>query len=684
MLCLREDIEELLGKYPDPREGEAGAVAFRLDREAGAALPCFAVVADNRDPLGLGRIRAACEAMGPGTVTDWIPVARPCRGASGSGAWFVPEAGTQVLLVFLGQDPGAPVAVGFVFDRLHRPPEPVTRKAGDCVVWQTRSHRVEIREEEGKEALVVSTKEGKLRYEATRAGGLRIVNELGDIEISCGNLRVAAGAGLGFAAEEGFSLKGGGDVSLAGAKTVVFEGGGELAVRGKNIRLNGSRGVCACGKQMAKGGDKVMGFDVHNTELPSASGTTTVPLPHPFIGKLVGGLSANVKIGGAGAAVKGSVCKHDDGKHCLLPGAVKFTQNPKMEGTVTGGTAAGVKINGKEAAVAGSTVSTCSDTGQRDNSVVMAAGASLPMPAIINPANTEAYNLQREQREARNPELSSARWHAPSVGEGGELRMGVQVRDIGEGNALTFQVWKDGQDPASHIPLAQIPAVVRGAGAEAAWSWRWEGEGPPPDEDPKFFFTVHSAWCAFARSGTAAVRLRRPQLSNPQWLDRDGKAADRGLAGEALRLGAGCNADMEEGAGVVFRVYPEGADAQRDRPVAELAAANAGGTAEARWVYRYVHDAEQPLREKPRFFFVAAAARCREARSGAVEISQNLEIAIVGAKEYPAAGTGYRVFLPDGSVLEGKTGENGIVRAEGLVPGIYEIMVTGEENGNDG
>jgi uncharacterized Zn-binding protein involved in type VI secretion len=683
MLCLQEDIEELIGKYPDPRAGEAGAAAFRMDRESRAALPRFALVADNKDPLGLGRIRVAGDMLSPGALTDWIPIARPFRGDPGSGAWILPDIGAQVLVVFLRQDPGMPIAIGCVFDRRNKPPEVVTRKAGDCVVWQTRSHRIEITDEEGKESLVISTKGGKLRYEAAKAGGVKIVNELGDIGISCRNLRIAAEAGVGFRAEEDFSFRGGGDVSLKSTQGMVFDGGEKAVMKGKNVKLQGSRGVCACGKQIAKSGDSVMGFDVHNAEAPSVSGTVTVPLPHLFIGKLSSGLSANVKIGGAGAAVVGSVCKHDDSMHCLLSGMVRFTKNPKMEGSVSGGTAASVKINGKEAAVVGSTVSTCNDMGQKDNSMILAAGAAFPMPAIINPANTAEYNRQRAEQEKRKPEFLSACWERACAGEGEELRLSVRTQDIGEGNPVTFLVWKEGQDPASHIPLAQIQAAVRDSGAQALWSWRWEAEEPPPEKDPEFFFTVHSAWCASVRSGTAAIKLGRPGLENPRWMDMDGKAADRGRVGEALKLSVSCTADMEEGAGVIFRIYPRGADTRRDRPVAQADAANRGGTAEAEWIYRYVHDEENPLTEKPEFFFVAGGRRCGEAHSGAVEISQNLELAVITGKEYPAGETEYTVFLPGGDTLEGKTGDDGIIREEGLVPGIYEVVIKGEEGGNE-
>ena len=78
----------------------------------------------------------------------------------------------------------------------------------------------------------------------------------------------------------------------------------------ENIRLSGIRGVCAEGKQLAVQDDKVMGFDTHMMVVPSGSGTAVVPLPHPFIGKMFGNLSSDVKIGFKGCAVKGSKAIH--------------------------------------------------------------------------------------------------------------------------------------------------------------------------------------------------------------------------------------------------------------------------------------------------------------------------------------------------------------------------------------
>jgi uncharacterized Zn-binding protein involved in type VI secretion len=116
-------------------------------------------------------------------------------------------------------------------------------------------------------------------------------------------------------------------------------------------------------------------------------------------------IDKDVKIKGHNAAVKGSVAKHDNIMHFQLPGTIKFQKSPKKEGEVTGGTGRKLKINGKEAAVVGSTVSTCNDVGVRDNSAVLAFGASIPMPAIINPKNMEEYNLEREKEKKRKPSL---------------------------------------------------------------------------------------------------------------------------------------------------------------------------------------------------------------------------------------------------------------------------------------
>jgi hypothetical protein len=183
-----------------------------------------------------------------------------------------------------------------------------------------------------------------------------------------------------------------------------------------------------------------------------------------------------------------------------------------------------------------------------------------------------------------------------------------------------FQVWKEGQDPASHVSYHRIPATIEGGMAKGKWLYRPVdvGDEIPPEADPKFFFTVHSAWCQHKRSDNLTVELKRPEMSNPEWQDGEGKSADKGLVGEALKLSAACNEDMEEGAGVTFRVYTEGADPKRDRAAAELASGNRGGKAEAEW--KPVETREAGDTAELKYFFIAITQRAKEVKSSSITV----------------------------------------------------------------
>jgi uncharacterized Zn-binding protein involved in type VI secretion len=432
---------------------------------------------------------------------------------------------------------------------------------------------------------------------------------------------------------------------------------------------------------MARGGDKVLGFDIHKTEIPSASGTTMVPLPHPYVGKLSGKLSADVKIGGQSAAVLGSQSVHNDGSHMRLPGTVRFTSEPSKKGFVTGGTAASVKINGKEAALIGSTVTSCNDMGMRENSLVMAPGGALPMPCIIHPKNTEEYLKEREEDGGKAPEFTAARWASSSVRAGEEAGLFAQTRGMGEGSFLSFQVWREGDVPASGIALARFSSAVSSGSGEAKWIFR-QGGGVPPREDPRFFFTVHSAWCPVKRSPLLTVRLARPCLENPEWRDARGEAVSSGCAGEALSLTVSVSSDSsgkEENVSVVFFVYPSGANPLRDEPLARVDAAARGGSASAEWTYVYRGFADGVLERKPKFFFTAEMERCRKITGPSAEFSQKMRARLVDSRGEPLADFPFELYRSGKKEMEGTTAEDGLVAGGEFIPGEYELLLKPKE-----
>jgi phage baseplate assembly protein gpV len=649
VLDLSREINGLLEKYPDPRKGAEGRIDFIKRKETEAGLPRFGTVVDNKDPQCLGRVRVACDTIAPGAVTPWIQIIAP-GATKETGWWQLPDIGTQVLMAFVGKGHRNPVALGCIYDLKHRPPEHSTEKVCDSKVYQSKKHRLEFIDEEGKETLIISSAKGQMRLVLSKDKGIEIANELGDIEIKCRKLTVESGEGISIEGKKKVTMLSEGNVAVKASKGIKLECDKEVKLKGKNIKLEASKGITTEGKQIAAEGDKVMGFDVHRMVVPSGNGTAVVPLPHPFIGKLADKLSKDVKIKGHNAAVKGSVAKHDSPAHNQLPGTIKFQQGPKKEGEVTGGTSGKVKINGKEAAVVGSTVTTCNDVGARDNSVVLAFGTSMPMPVIINPKNMDEYKLEREEEQARKPEITSAGWNKAVIEEGEAGELTAQVSDIEDGNMLTFQVWKEGQDPAVNIAYAQKARNVEGGAAKAEISYSLPASEEMPDKDLKFFMTVHSAWCAPFRSGNVEVRLKRPEITACEWKDSEGGGTSKGLVGEELKMEASCNGDMEEGAWVTFRVYNEGADPKRDRPVYEVSSENKGGKAEAGW--KPVETREHGDKTELKYFFTVEAKRVAIVQSGSVFVKNPQIIEMRWEKPIIYYGDTTKLFIKSFEVAE--------------------------------
>lgn len=615
---MNQNIRKKLETYKETQEDTHGNGMYSHSQKAFHKDNPFepGIVTDNRDSECLGRVRVQLDLLSPGCVSSWYPMGGRWTGG-GQGLWSLPDIGTQVLVAFPDGDKSHGIVLGCLYDEKHLPPETSPEKKSDSMLLQTRNHRIEITDDAGKEGISIESAAGKMRCVLDKKNGIQIANELGDIKINCRKLKTASGNNVELNGKK-VSVSCDGATGTKSGKGTKITCDKNVGMEGKNIKLNGSSGVCAEGKQMAAQDDRVMGMDVHIMVIPSGPSTTTSPLPHPFIGKLDDGLSDDVIIGDKKAAVKGSKAKHDDSMHMQLPGTIKFQNNPKKEGEVTGGTSPTVKIDGKEAAVIGSLVTTCNDIGARNNSTVIAAGAGMPMPAIINPSNTEAFERERREQENREPKLSSVKWSAESVEEGEEAELTASVQDIADGNMVSLLVFPEGKGPEDSVPIASFQRTVKGGSLSVKWSYRVNRSGMPPEKNPRFVFTAHCAWCSFGKSSNVLeVKLIRPEITKAEWRDKDGKPADKGLVGEALKLHAETK-NME--GGVTFWIYDD-----RGSLVTSIGADIQDGKAEAEWTYHY--NGER-LDAKPKFTFEVTGNRCKNVKSSEVEIGAKINIRI--------------------------------------------------------
>ena len=613
MLEVARKLTKLLESEPDSREGAGGRREFNRTKLLMRCPPTVGVVTDNRDPDCLGRIRLSYDIVVPGSVSPWLPVIGQGRG-KGKGMWTLPEIGTQALAVFTAADRSRGYVLGFIYDREHHPPESGTEKKCGRTLLQTRTHRIGVTDKEGSEEIRIESAEGRMRVSIGKFGGINVENELGGINIKCKNLKCEGEAEVHFATQKAFTLTTDDTLKINPKGNVNITSSNEVKLKGKNIKMSGSKGVVAEGKQIAVQDDKVMGFDIHIMVVPSGNGTTTVPLPHPFIGKISDKLSEDVKIGNKGAAVKGSKAKHNDSMHMQLPGTINFQTPPKKEGEVTGGTVSKVKINGKEAAVIGSQVTTCNDMGMQNNSVIMAAGMSIPMPAIVNPLNTEEWKREREESQKKEAKFSSVKWAKTSCKEGEEIELSAGVKDIADGNMVTLQVFREGQSPEASAALAKFPLTVKDGVVSAKWLYRADRSVMPPEQNPRFIFTAHSAWCPWKKSeNSLEVELRRPKIEKTEWQDTDGKAASKGTVGTPIKLYADVT-EFEEGQGVTFTVY----NARTEAEVTGIGAEVKDGKAEAQWNPIDTRSSDDTGELK--YYFEVTAARCKPVKSGDIQV----------------------------------------------------------------
>ena len=666
MINLEKKAEELAEKYGEPWKGAEGRYLHERKALHECCPPVLGVVTDNRDPEGLGRVRVSTDMSVPGSESPWLCVAGQWK-KKGSGWWVLPEIGTQALVVYTAKDRSRGYVLGYIYDRKHLPPE----RGGDSgtVVLEGKKVRGEIREGKDGETIILESKDGELRIELDSGKGISIRNGKGDIKIKCRS----------FSAEseevtiKGEGLKSGSEsVKTKASGGAALEGGGDTKLKGKNIRLKGSRGVTAEGKAAARQDDKVTGFDIHQMVVPAGTGTAVIPLPHPFIGQIKGKTSSDVKIGDKGIAVKGSEAKHNDMMHMQLPGTVKFQKGPECKGEISGGTVKSVKADGKEVAVIGSTVTTCNDAGVRDNSTVVSIGASMPMPAIVSPLACEEYRKEQEGKEKKEPQFASVKWGRTETGEGEEAELTASVKDIADGNMVTLQVFPEGSGPESGAALGVFPLTVKNGSVSARWKWESDRRGMPPEEDPVFVFTAHCAWCPWKKSeNRLKVKPVRPEITKAEWKDAEGKTASKGLAGEPLKLVAETK-DMEEGSGVTFTVYEE----KSGKKVAETGATVKEGKAEAEWTYHYNGE---NLTEKPRYYYEATGNRCRKAKSGTVEIGARIRVYLKNEITYDIYGFKC-VLSKDGGEAEDVYFEEGKLEKEWQIAGNYELKIGTEES----
>ncbi len=171
-----------------------------------------AVVTDNFDKQGLGRIRVRFHWMSQDEKTPWLRMIMPYAG-SGKGSFFIPEIGEEVMVAFENSSPTKPYVQGTLYNSSQN--NTFSNADNDIKTIQTRSgHVVEFDDSYGAEKITITDKNKNIIILDTARSSI-IMSAPENFSITAKNIDINAKENLSIAAGHNIGVFAGEDYSVA-------------------------------------------------------------------------------------------------------------------------------------------------------------------------------------------------------------------------------------------------------------------------------------------------------------------------------------------------------------------------------------------------------------------------------------------------------------------------------------
>ena len=334
-------------------------------------------IEDNKDPDKAMRVKVKFPQWGDNVITDWIPIIRPFSGKD-MGMSYLPEIKEEVICCFINDNTSFPLVLGSLYNPNAKPKINDNDGNNYKIINMRCGARIELLDKKNEEKITISMKDDKIMMVLDKKNGITLSNDEGDIKIKCKKLTFEIEKEMELKLKKGLKIEcQNDDFKVETKQGINFKSSQKTAIKGMKLKLkSASRMMIQAGKKtIAAKNDMVVGVDYHNIEVPTNTGTKTVPMiPHPYNGNLLNNLSNDVTVNDIQVAVKGSKSKFNTPGHICMPPGVKFTSQPNNEGEVASGTVQNVKVNDKEVAVMGTKVKTCNDPQPQETCSIIITG----------------------------------------------------------------------------------------------------------------------------------------------------------------------------------------------------------------------------------------------------------------------------------------------------------------------
>jgi len=186
----------------------------------------LAVVTNNKDPDGLGRVKLKLPWLSDDMESNWARVATPMAGKE-MGLYILPEVDDQVLVAFEHGDPAYPYVIGSLWNGSQKPPETNADGKNDVRLLKSRSghivrlndkqgeETIEILDKSGKHSVVITTKDNSIAIKAD--ADIKITSASGKVVIDAKEIELKAKAAIKVEASANLDLKANTQTTIKGA-----------------------------------------------------------------------------------------------------------------------------------------------------------------------------------------------------------------------------------------------------------------------------------------------------------------------------------------------------------------------------------------------------------------------------------------------------------------------------------
>lgn len=190
-----------------------------------------AVVTNNKDEDGLGRVKVRFPWLSEQDESQWARMAAPMAGKQ-RGIYFLPEVDDEVLVAFEHGDIRFPYVLGALWNGKDAPPETNGDGKNNLRVIRSRSgHVIRLNDEDGKETVEIVDKSEKNRIVIDTAKNSITITSDKDITLSAAQGTITLDA-------QKIAIKSSADAKLEAGAGLDLKAQATLTVKGATVNIN--------------------------------------------------------------------------------------------------------------------------------------------------------------------------------------------------------------------------------------------------------------------------------------------------------------------------------------------------------------------------------------------------------------------------------------------------------------